>query len=597
MASRALPHAATFRQRNLPFLVLSYGFLSGWGVASIYVPEMNALWLGISTILLAIPLMPALWHQDTIWRLLVLQQFQPGRLLHWLGSRRAVGNILRALFAVFLSATALLQSVFFDWSEWVLLAAAPALFMGVKELTGRRWRPQFAAEAYAQRWILRFTRANLIVLLLLVWLLVRFQLGEPPPMPMGELVHKMQSQWAAAPSGLVRWALDAGAWGHASVQAMGYLSDEPSWRWVLIALLAPVSVLSFASLAFSGFALGRTDFRQIFGDGLVVDQVPPVGALQAGVWSAVAIVSVIVLFSLLGTADSSIDPKASPFAVKLLPHCERIGGVAYEVGTIQQLEGKWKEVSGQLGDSQAATCQKIKQIEDAAAEGVDRYLDWYFSLGADLTRLAKMLTGDIDNFLTAKFEEMVFSSTGVESVVKDVQAEHERQLNLVINGSSKLADLMKQNRLVFNEGQCKVVAELQTDPASAAFETHRARLAGSSVAGLVGGGLAAKAAAKAMGKTSMKTAAKVLAKAVAKKATASVGGAAVGAAIGSVIPGLGTLVGGVIGGIVGGLAVSVAVDVAVLALEEKLTRGDMKNELLIAVRETLHPLKDGFACK
>jgi hypothetical protein len=597
LTSNDLPQANVWRLRNKPFFFLSYIFLVSWGVASFYVPEMNALWLGISALLLATPVMLALWHQNTIGQLLMLHQFQAGRLLHWFGSRRAMGTILRALIAIGLSATALLQSVFFGWLEWFLLAGAPVLFLGLTELLAKRCRPQFTAEVYAQRWVLRITCIIVIVLLFLVWLLVRFQTGEAPAVPMGELVHKAQLQWTEAPSGIVRWALDAGAWGEALVQALGRSSGEPWWRLVLVALLAPVSVLSFAALSFSGLLLCRTDFRRIFGEGLAADEAPPVGALRVAVWSAVATICVMVFFSFVGVADSHVDPKVSPFAVKLLPQCERIGGVAYKVGTIDALQANMAKITGEVSAVQVATCKKIDQLEAVAAQGIERYLDWYFSLGAEMGRLVKMLTGDIDNFLKEKFVEYVFTNTGVEPILMDVQSDHEKQLKTVVNGHSHLLEFMAKNRLVFSEGQCKVVAETRVEPASAAIANHKGRLASGAVAGLIGGGFAAKAGAKAMGKTSMKAAAKVLAKVVGKKAVGAAGGAAVGAVIGSVIPGFGTAIGGVIGGVVGGLAIGAAVDMAVLAVEEKLTRADMKNDLMSAVKESLQPTKAMFACR
>ena len=178
-----------------------------------------------------------------------------------------------------------------------------------------------------------------------------------------------------------------------------------------------------------------------------------------------------------------------------------------------------------------------------------------------------------------------------------LRADHERQLDAVFQGHRQVRELMEKNRLVIADGQCRVVAETRINPAQAALEKHRGRFAGSAAAGLAGGAFAATVAAKAMGKTGMKAAGKVLGKVAAKKAAGVVGSAAVGAAVGSVVPGLGTAVGGAVGGVVGGLAVGAAVDMAALALEEKLTRADLKRDLMAAVTESLQPARDLFECR
>lgn len=578
-------------------LLLSCAFLAVWGVLSAFLPRMNALWLGAGVIVLAAPSMLSMWHRYTVRRLLSLQQFESTGWLHRFGSRTGLGIVLRALAALVLSAAALLQSLFFTGIEWSLLALAPLIFLGVRAWLARVTRPLFTAEVYAERWVSVLAGIMVISGLLLLWFSVRFSFGEPAEKPIGELVHLAQQAWKDAPSGLLRWAADALAWGNPSLEGLGRYPDDPLWRLLLVALVAPVSVLTFAVFSFAGLALGRQDLRRIFGGHLVADELAPVGGGRVFLWSAVATVGAMILFGLMAEAEGLVAAKQSPFAVKRLPDCERIGGVAYQVGTLDVLRATLAGLTGGLGAAQGASCSKIDEIEAQAAKGVDAYLDWYFSLGAEWARLATLLTGDIDRFLEQKFREMVIVHTGVEPLLAQVRADHGKQLDAVFQGHRQLRELMEKNRLVIGEGQCRVVADLAVDPARAAIEKHQTRLAGSAVAGLVGGGFAAKVATKAMGKTSMKAAGKVLGKVAAKKAAGVAGSAAVGAAIGSVVPGLGTAVGGAVGGVVGGLAVGAAVDMAVLAAEEKLTRADMKRDLMNAVKETLQPARLMFECQ
>ncbi|HWS05280.1 MAG TPA: hypothetical protein VN230_05780 [Burkholderiaceae bacterium] len=578
-------------------LLAGYAFLGVWGALSVLLTRMNALWLGLAVTVLATPAMLWLWHRYTVRRLAALHQFQPGGWLHRFGRRTGLGIVLRALVALALGAAALLQSLFFTVVEWSTLGLAPLIFLAVRAGLARVTRLQFSAEVYAGRWV--STLAGLMVTggLLLLWLSVRYSLGEAPDQAVGERVYQSQQGWKDTPSGLLRWIADAFAWGNASLEGLGRYPDDPLWRLLLAGLLAPVSVLAFAVWSLAGLSLGRQDLRRIFGGHLMADEVAPVGAGRVFLWSAVATVGAMILISLLAEAEGLVTAKQSPFAVKRLPECERIGGVAYQVGTIEALRANLAGAIGALGAAQAATCAKIGEIEAQAARGVDAYLDWYFSLGAEWARLATLLTGDIDRFLEAKFKEMVIVNAGVEPLLAQVRADHERQLDAVFQGHRQVRELMEKNRLVIADGQCRVVAETRINPALAALETHQARFAGGAAAGLAGGAFAATVAAKAMGKTGMKAAGKVLGKVAAKKAAGVVGSAAVGAAVGSVVPGLGTAVGGAVGGVVGGLAVGAAVDMAALALEEKLTRADLKRDLMAAVTESLQPARDLFECR
>jgi len=102
-----------------------------------------------------------------------------------------------------------------------------------------------------------------------------------------------------------------------------------------------------------------------------------------------------------------------------------------------------------------------------------------------------------------------------------------------------------------------------------------------------------------MRRASMQVASRVLGKAAARQGIGRLGaaaaGAATGAAAGSAVPGLGTGI-GALAGAATGLAVGAGVDVAMLAVEEKLTRPDLRRDLLGAVEESLAPLRAAFEC-
>jgi hypothetical protein len=357
-------------------------------------------------------------------------------------------------------------------------------------------------------------------------------------------------------------------------------------------------VFSYVALSLSGLALPVTETRRILGKRLTADHSPPpVGAARAALWAAVASIVVLILFQALGVLDQHLRTADSPLAIRHLPECERIDGKVYALNTANALKAVIDQAQDQLAGHQAAACTKLVEIESLAARGVEQYLDWYFSLGAEWTRFATLLTGDIDLLLQAKFSEKVMSSPEIVQRLPAVQAAYEAQWALLVGARSSALDLLDRNRLVLDERGCKVIKESSVTPWTAQWESSKARLVSGSGAGLIAGALAAKATAKAMGKTTMKSAGTVLTKAMAKKGIGKAGAAAVGATVGTVVaPGLGTVVGAVIGAGVG-LAVGVGIDMVALAAEEKLTREDMRKDLLSAVSESLQSYRETFECK
>ena len=579
-------------------LLPGYAFLALLWAASLQVPRLNALWLGVFTLALSLPMMLALWHQVTVRRLMALHQFQPGRGLHRWGSRRALSILWRSALSILLSAAVLLQSVFFDRLEWLLLGLAPPLYLLARWLFDSVTAAQFTQPIYAHHWTSRATQWLVTLLLAAAWVVASSLLAEAQALPYAERIHQLQSAWAQAPSGTVKWALDAGAWGQASIESLGQEAGETGWRVLLALIIAPISVFSYVALSLSGLALPVSEIRRTLGEHLTADHSPPsVGAARSALWAAVASIVVLMLFQSLGALDHHLRTADSPLAIRPLPECERISGKVYALNTANALKALIDQAQGQLAGHQAAACTKLDEIEAVAAKGVDQYLDWYFSLGAEWSRFATLLTGDIDLLLQAKFSEKVMSSPEIVQRLPAVQAAYEAQWALLVGARSSALDLLDRNRLVLDERDCKVIKESSVTPWTAQWESSKARLVSGSGAGLIAGALAAKATAKAMGKTTMKSAGTVLTKAMTKKGIGKAGAAAVGATVGTVVaPGLGTVVGAVIGAGVG-LAVGVGIDMVALAAEEKLTREDMRKDLLSAVSESLQSYRETFDCK
>ena len=590
--------AVVQRGSGLRSLVTGYAFLAVFAFVSHRAISITTLEFGIFILLLSLPAMAALWHQSTVKHLVSLHQFASGSGLRWLASRRLFSVLLNAVVALLITGAVLAQSVHFGRIEWTLTATAPVLYIAIRSALGHYVERQFTRPAYAFRWMFRATQLLVTVLLALFWLCAHVAMAEPAAGAVAEAVFDMQQRWASSPSGLVKWSLDGSAWVQATINALDWMPGKSRWWLVFSLFLTPLFAFGYLSLTLFGLSLPISEQRRIVGEPLTeADTPPPVGPVQAAIWALVVTVGVMIFFQGMGVAESLIRFRESPFALQRLPECERIGGALYKLNTIKQLEMVMAEMGQQMTGQENAACTSLAGIGAGAEKGVDKYLDWYFSLGAEWARTFSLLTGSVDELLEAKFQELVLSDPNIKLQLEGVKDHFDRFSALGATGKAKADELLAMQRLTLTDPQCKVVQELAMNPWTLKFDGFAARLAAGSAAGLLGGGIAATIASKAMAKAGMKSAAKVLAKAVAKKSAAKVASGAAGAAIGTaVLPGVGTVVGGAVGVVVG-LGVGAAVDMAVLAAEEKLTRDNMKAELLSAFTETLAPYRGAFACR
>lgn len=397
------------------------------------------------------------------------------------------------------------------------------------------------------------------------------------------------SQIHAAPSGLVRWGLDALLAVQVAGGALADLPQTPALRWLLLALFGPVGVLLCLGSAMQGAE----------GSAAILRQARPPQADGSAVNNAALLALVVVLvLGILVQTTASVDGLArqqeSPLALKPLIECERIGQQLYTLGT---LEATRKQALQILGKTQAskALCQSIPTINQQLDAAVERYLDWYFSLGAEWGRIFSLLTGDVSQFLQRKLTETIGATPGLEGWMQSLQKQAQTSGAVLSQGQQQIQETLARHHLALDASQCRVRADVPQLPALDLLGNARQRLTVSAAAGTGAGAFAAVVASKAMAKTSMKAASKVLAKAAAKQGLGKAGAAVAGAAVGSVVPGIGTAAGAVAGAVAGAL-LGVGIDWAALYAEELLTRDTMREDLRTALKEPLQAVSQAMNC-
>jgi len=554
------------------------------------------LWGWLLAVLLLV-LLPAWGH----WLLLMMRkkllrlQFAPqGHIGRWLGGGWWPACKALAL-ALLLCTSSLWQAWFLAPWEWALLMLAPLLHVLLACGMQLGLKREFSSTAFAWAFTQRAATWLLLVLLGGGWfygMAIQQDMGRALATGMEpEALNLALAQIHAAPSGLVRWGLDALLAVQLASGAMADLPQLPLLRLLLLALFGPVGVLLCLGRAMQGASTSSALLLQARPLAAVRNAAPlPAAPLLA----LVAVLVLGILVQSTAALDGLARAQESPLALKRLPECERIGQQLYSLGT---LDATRQQVLQLLGRAQAgqALCQSIPEMGRQLDAAVERYLDWYFSLGAEWGRILSLLTGDVSQFLQNKLSETLGATPGLEGWVQTLQKQALSSGAALAEGQQRIEETLARHHLALSPEQCLVRAEVASLPALELLGDARQRLTASALVGTGGGAFAAAVAGKAMAKASMKAAGKVLAKAAAKQGLGKAGAAVAGAAVGSVVPGVGTAVGAVAGA-VAGVVLGVGIDWAALYAEELLTRDAMRADLHAALGEQLQGLSRAMGC-
>lgn len=113
----------------------------------------------------------------------------------------------------------------------------------------------FLRVAYRLRWAFRVSQLIVVMLPFSAWVWTESTSAQAVALPFPERIHQQQMTWTDAPSSIVRWALDAGAWGQAGVEVLGSASGDVSWRVMVALVLAPLGLYGFVVLSLTGLFL------------------------------------------------------------------------------------------------------------------------------------------------------------------------------------------------------------------------------------------------------------------------------------------------------------------------------------------------------
>jgi hypothetical protein len=574
------------------FLAMAIAWLAGAYVVGRMLDGLPFGVVVLAVFVFAVPIALAGAYTSAVDQARRLHYYHASGWVYRIFSRRILRTMLWVLWAVASAFVMLLQFATYSGIEWLALAATIPVFWFVysrsRRLLAGELRKRYVLTSFSIVWARRLCPLAMLALYgALLWALGGVQ-------GYGSLAEALAEKRAGIPAeagshavqaGLRMMALASGTQSYVAA-ALGQLGEHLP---LLLAIVGGYVVFFNACATFSCFVIGAAELRRIFAPLSDDDVAPALPARRVAIAAAlVTFVALFVFLPLFGQLEESArrTPGLITSIEKVEREVERIDDALYARGTIQEIEAARAAALGRIDLSRARLEVEIDRAFDRMAQNVDRYLDWYYSLSAEYTRLAMLMVGGIEGYVETKLAEHLQQGEPFQALSEAIDRAIATEQAVMQEYREAANEILARNRLAADTADATVVTYMSLDdilavPVQVDFVSLNARAAGGAVAAGVSAAVTAKAASKGV----FNAAAKALSKVAISKGGGTLAAGAMGAAVGSVVaPGVGTAIGGALG-VLGGLAAGVLVDGALLKLEELISRDEFRQNLLESIEE------------
>ncbi len=417
----------------------------------------------------------------------------------------------------------------------------------------------------------------------------------------GSAISQFVSGWGSSWVGLEHFIL-------------GRLVESPNMGTAFALVLSGLSRFPLylaVSLTVCAFVLPSREYRRILLPTSSDEEVGTLSATRIAWASASATILVLfIYFPLIAVIESAISnrPAAQNPEVIVIRTVERIGDQYHEVGTVE-------EINRLAVSMMEERSQAMDSIDTALTEGfalmranVDPYLDWYYSLPGEWTRVTTLLTGNLEGHLTDKLSESIGANEPFARFEQEFEKELQAEAQKTEEFRRRAMELLAARRVEVAPGdEVRVLASTDQEallslPAHTGITTIEQRLgvtaATTGISGVVAAAATRQILVRVAARGTLRSATAAITRLVTVRAASSGGGGTVGAiiggGIGSIVPGLGTAIGAAIGGAIGGIAVGVGAEYLMLKLEELWSRDTHRQELTASIDAAETELRERF---
>jgi hypothetical protein len=397
-------------------------------LATLGLARLDCLWLAPLLAGLAWPLWAYRSEQALFVRRLLLAgaTTESARLRRWLWQGTAVQS-LGVVTAWLWAGLLLLSAVQLTALQWAILAAdallLAALSPALRQLLRHEVAPPFI-DTVARRWPVLLGNTLLLTLAFVVHdYFVGF--ADTRSLPWSDLVAwTLQSRQAdaACPTAGALLGIAALADQLPRHAAMLYLPGVADVRIRLLAWLVLLGVTGVGAYLFTRWLLGV----QALLDGRAARPAAAAARLRPGrifVWTSLATLAAVGLLAALGLRlDAAALGQGAAQLARVANPCARAPDQAGAMRA--QAQGQLDAASRAAVDAALRTADAgLDRAFEAAATGIDAYLDWYFSFVGNYTRLGALVIPDLDQHMRKQFTALVFAGSGFEQQVSRLGAE------------------------------------------------------------------------------------------------------------------------------------------------------------------------------
>jgi hypothetical protein len=589
-----------------------------WGGIIFYLSKKfaaNDFWIiPLSVLILSIPVAICGIYSGTVKQIRTAAAFKDRGVIHRFVTARPLMLILIVCWAIVTTFFMLIQFHTYSRIEWVSFFMVIPVFWLVfnffKHLISKELKPYMVTN-----WALEWARILTSIIMLLVYVILVKCFGNIPE------YASIQDAFSAQ-KGLVS-DMTGSAMVHEASQYLSFYNGFKAYTisrtgtmndwWPLLFFTMGGYVVFFNACAMlSCFLIPKSEYRRFFGAPTDADDPLPVSGRRVFITSAIfTFIAIFIYVPLFAYLEAWFQQKPQfaetrkKLEIIVIKNFEQIDDSLFKEGTIAKIDAARMEALKKVDVSFAVLGGQIDNAFFRLENNVDNYLDWYYSLLGEYSRIASMMVGDLEFYMKRKFKEYLLEGDAFnefENSLERAIAKHQE----VLEGYKKIVEkIMQENQVSpIDPSSYKIVQKTSIETILNRsihddFIAFEQRLVVSGGIGAVAGVVTTLVVSKILGKMTIKAifklAAKALAKVMASKAAGSAcgaaGGALIGGAIGSVIPGAGTVAGAAVGGVIGGLVVGVSVDKLILELEEHLNRDEFKKKILSAIEEARKELK------
>lgn len=580
VAPESPPPAGWQPVRFLLALVLAAAGLFG---AAWLVPELSCTGLGVTALLLSLPIWVAQRERVLFTRRLLLEgaasEQSLVRRLFWSGRFTAA---LLFLLTPFVSFLVLVLAAQLQRGHWWGLGTALLGFALLAPLLhrvfARELKPEHAA-VLMRRWPLRLTLFGLIVLFLLA---VEFAVTGGPDLralQWQEVVtaefERGRSGFSCELAGLIAGAAKA-LEGLRWYWAQTVIPGQPDHGVKLMAWLLILLPSGLLGVVFTDFVCGLLVLTERRG---IARLWWHERAFSFGFFAVILLAAALTIYA--KSRIAAIDPALFQGPVvrlgEALDPCRHAATSVFQADVDEALAQARARIDA---EHQAQIDEGVARLFAGTEGRVDAYLDWYFSLLGEYTRLAMAASGEFPELMQRRLEEIVFMDTGMAAEIAALRV-------------SVLAKTLEAYTAVASETQHELARAVAADACLRGslqvaslfnLEPDLYRTASAAGAGVASGVLAKKVisatVAKVAGKQSFKLAASAAAKAAAKKGGSALVAAGAAAAVCAPSGPVALLCGATTGTLVW-----LGTDKLLLEVDESLHRAQMKADILAALDE------------